>query len=60
MSKNIDASRVIEQIAQHQESIASERDRLDDFIDDLKGLRESCRDALEDLESARDALSRLA
>lgn len=60
MSERIDADRVIEQIAHHQEAIAAERDRLDAFIDDLKGLRESCRDALEDLESARDALSRLA
>jgi len=59
MIEKLDADGVIAQIAKNQEAIAAERDKIDDLITDMKELRQSCRDALEDLESARDALSRL-
>ena len=39
--------------------IAKDRDALDDLISDATDLRESCAEALDALDSARDYLSQL-
>ena len=46
-------------IAKKQAEVAKVRDRLDDAIAEWEELREHCREAHDDLQSARDALSRL-
>jgi hypothetical protein len=46
-------------LAERQAAIGKERDKLDDVISELEGLRESCERAYDDLQSARDALSEL-
>ena len=49
MMKKIDACK---------KRIAAERDKLRDLIDDAVAVKESCDEAVEDLERATDALSR--
>lgn len=39
--------------------VAASRDRLRDIEDDIQGLRQDCDEAVDDLERAIDALSRL-
>lgn len=46
-------------LAKRQAAIAAERDKLDDVIDELTGLRESCDEAWDGIQRARDALSEL-
>lgn len=46
-------------IEKRQKAVAAERDKLDDAIGELTDLRESCEEAWDDLQRARDALSRL-
>ena len=47
------------QIKARQDAVAKERDKLDEAISELEGLRASCDMAWELLQSARDALSEL-
>lgn len=53
-------STMIKQIEKRRDAVGKERDRLDDLIGELEGLRDSCDRAWDDLQSARDALSELA
>lgn len=53
-------STMIKQIEKRRDAVGKERDRLDDLIGELEGLRDSCDRAWADLQSARDALSELA
>ncbi len=46
-------------IKARQEAVAKERDKIDEVIDEINGLRESCDRAWDALQSARDALSEL-
>jgi hypothetical protein len=48
---------IYKNIESHQKAIAKRRDKLDEFIDELSGLRECCDQAWNDLQSARDSLS---
>lgn len=47
-----------DKIKKRQEGVAKERDKLDEALDELTALREHCDEAWEDLQRARDALSR--
>lgn len=49
----------MKQIETHQKGVAKRRDQLDEFIDELTDLRESCDDAWNALQTARDSLSEL-
>ncbi len=49
----------MKEIKKRQDGIASERDKLDEAISEMQGLREYCADAWHFLEDARDALSKL-
>lgn len=49
----------IKQIEKRMVAIGKERDKIDDLIGELDSLRENCRTAYDDLQSARDALSEL-
>ena len=51
---------MVKQIEKRRDAVGKERDRLDDLIGDLTGLRESCERAWDDLQRARDALSEQA
>lgn len=44
-------------IAKMQEDIGDERDKLDDFIAEIEELKETCEQAWDALQEARDALS---
>ena len=46
-------------IKQRQAAVAKERDKLDQQIEELEMLRESCERAWDSLQDARDALSEL-
>lgn len=46
-------------IESHMERMALERDRIDDFISELEGLRETCDEAYCALRDARDKLSEI-
>lgn len=46
-------------IETHMAAIAKERDKLDEAISEMEGLRENCDSAWNDLQSARDSLSEL-
>jgi septal ring factor EnvC (AmiA/AmiB activator) len=47
------------QIEKHKNVIAKERDALRDLINEIDSLEEDCREAVDSLEYAADALSRL-
>lgn len=49
----------IKEINKRMVAVGKERDKLDDLIGDLEGLRENCREAYDDLQRARDSLSEL-
>lgn len=49
----------INTIDKRQEAIAKERDKLDEAIAEMIGLRECCDRAWNNLQDARDALSEL-
>ncbi len=49
----------IKQIEVHQKAVAQERDKLDEVISEMEGLREDCDDAWHHLQDARDALSKM-
>lgn len=51
--------KLLKEIKKRENALANQRDKLDDLIDGLKDLREDCDEAWENLQSARDALSRL-
>ena len=46
-------------LAARQAEVAKARDKLDDTISEWEELRENCIEAHDDLQRARDALSRL-
>ena len=46
-------------LAKRQAGVAAERDKLDESINEMEGLRNSCERAWEDIQAARDALSEL-
>lgn len=52
-------TKAIAQIDKHMKGVAEQRDKLDDAISDMEELREHCIEAYDDLQRARDALSRL-
>jgi len=52
-------SKIIEEISKRMVSVGAERDKLDDLILDLEGLRDSCDKTWDSLHDARDALSEL-
>jgi hypothetical protein len=45
-------------LAKHQAKVAKTRDDLDEAIGEMVELREHCKEAWDDLQRARDALSR--
>ena len=49
--------KMIREIEKRREAVGKERDKLDELIDELSALRESCDSAWHDLRSAVDALS---
>ena len=49
----------IEQIEKRKVAIAAERDKLDEAISEMEGLREDCDEAWHLLDAARDALSKI-
>ncbi len=51
--------RIIKQIEARMNAVAAQRDKLDDLISELEGLKESCTRAHDALQEARDALSEL-
>jgi uncharacterized coiled-coil DUF342 family protein len=51
--------KLITQLGKHQKEVAKVRDALDDFISEADGLHEDCREAWDNLQDARDALSKL-
>ena len=54
----MDFKRVIAEIKKREHAVANERDKLNVLVDGLIEVRDDCEDALNDLRSARDALSR--
>lgn len=56
-------ARAMKQLEARMADVAKVRDKLDDTIrevrDDLETLRDDCQEAHENLQCARDALSRL-
>jgi uncharacterized coiled-coil protein SlyX len=46
-------------LARHQAEVAKVRDKLEDAISEWEDLRDGCREAYDDIQRARDALSRL-
>ena len=52
------ARKIIKQIEKHERAVAKARDDLDDYIGTLDQLRGDCDEAWDDLQRARDALSR--
>jgi hypothetical protein len=50
---------MVTQIKKRQDAVAKERDRLDDMICELEGLRDCSQRAWDCLQDARDALSEL-
>ena len=50
---------IIKGVEKHMKQVALERDKLDDFIDELTGLKEDCDNAYNHLMDARDALSEM-
>ena len=53
-------SAIVRQIDKRRDAVGKERDRLDDMIGDLEALRETCNEAWDCLQRARDALSEQA
>ena len=51
---------MIRQIEKRRDAVGKERDKLDEAIADLEGLRDTCQRAWDCLQDARDALSELA
>lgn len=49
----------VKKIDGQQSRIAKERDRLDDLISEMEQLKEDCTEAWDNLQDARDALSRM-
>ena len=56
---NISIRTIDKEIARRQAAVAKERDKLDEVIGDMEALRESCEDAWNHLQDARDSLSEL-
>lgn len=46
-------------VQKQMDAVAKQRDALDDDISEMEQLREDCREAYDNLQDARDALSRL-
>jgi hypothetical protein len=57
MSVNVKTT--IKTLERERAKIAASRDRLRDIEGDIQGLRQDCDEAVDDLERAIDALSRL-
>lgn len=55
----ISVNKMMKELKTRQDAVAKERDKLDEFIDELAGLKESCNRAWDALQEARDALSEL-
>ena len=51
---------MIKKIEKQRVAVGVRRDKLDEMISELYGLRDSCDRAWDDLQHARDALSELA
>lgn len=49
----------LKQIEKRMIAVGLERDKLDELIGELDGLKENCQTAYDDLQHARDALSEL-
>lgn len=50
--------RIAARIEKHEIALAKERDKLDELIAHLSQLRDDCDEAIDDLQRARDALSK--
>lgn len=59
VSGNKSINSVIKELDKRMQGVAKERDKLDDLISELEHLRENCRAAYDDMQSARDHLSEL-
>lgn len=49
----------LRELDRRQKAVAAERDKLDEAIEEMEALRDSCARAHDALLSARDALSEL-
>lgn len=49
----------IKEIEKRKKAIAKERDKLDEAIEEMEGLRDDCEEAWRLLDDARDALSKI-
>lgn len=50
--------KMVSEIEKRMKAIGKERDRLDNLISEIESLREDCAEAWDNLQDARDALSR--
>ena len=51
-------NKLVKKLTKHMKAIAIERDKLDELIGDADSLKNDCEEAYQELENARDALSR--
>lgn len=56
---NMTIKRAIKLMDARMAGVAKERDKLDELISEMEGLRENCRTAYDDMQRARDSLSEL-
>lgn len=49
----------IKQLQKRMDGVAAERDKIDDALDELGMMKDTCDRAYENLQDARDALSEL-
>ena len=56
---NAQLTKLLKQLDARMKGVAKERDKLDTTIDTFVSLLDDCREAYDDLQRARDALSRL-
>lgn len=52
-------SEAVVEVEKRMVAVGEERDRIDNLIMELEGLKENCREAYDDLQRARDSLSEL-
>jgi chromosome segregation ATPase len=57
--KKAEIKRIDVKLEREQKAVAKNRDNLDELINEVSMLRESCDRAWDALQSARDALSEL-
>ena len=60
MSVCMDFKKIIKELEVRQAAVGAERDKLQDYIDELEGLKETCDRAYDSIYEAISALSELA